>query len=195
MRRRCVGGCSLYPTNPRSRYASASSTYVALFGCTHDDAVRRHLVRADPSSRCTGRPGGLAGDVPQRDVDVALHGRVEHPGPRAELVPDRADVERVAPDEQLLRGAEELWRDVDARPGDEDVAVDALVGRDRDDVDPRGRRPHAGRHGSLVLEHTDVSDLHGGDEIRCARRLLSARRQRPTGAPRSAGAAARARGS
>ncbi len=81
-------------------------------------------------------------------------------GSLAELVPDRSDVERVAPDEQLLGATEELWRDVDAGPGDEHVAVDALVGRDRDHVDPRGRRTHAGWHDALVLEHTDVSDLH-----------------------------------
>ena len=42
------------------------------------------------------QPRDLAGDVPQRDVDIALHIRIEHSGPHAEVVPDRSDVERVA---------------------------------------------------------------------------------------------------
>ena len=108
--------------------------------------------------------GRLAGDVPQRDVDIALHGRVEHPGPHPKVVPDRADVERVAPDEQLLRAAEELGRHVDARAGHEDVAVDAFIGGDRDHVHPRRGRAHARRHDALVLEDADISDLHDADD-------------------------------
>ena len=48
------------------------------------------------------------------------------------------------PTSSCLTATEELRGDVDAGPGDEHVAVDALVGRDRDHVDPRGRRTHAG---------------------------------------------------
>ena len=55
-----------------------------------------------------GQPGSLSSDVPQRDVDIALHGRVEHAGSHAEVVPDRSDVERIAPDEHLPRRTDEL---------------------------------------------------------------------------------------
>ena len=145
-----------------------------------DARAARQPCQRCPTARCRHSP--------------ARSGRTSGParGSRARSLRCRAGRARRA---SASRRTDELRRHVDARPGHEDVAVDALVGRDRDDVDARSRRPHARRHGALVLEHADVGDLHGGDEIRCARRLLSARRRCPTGARASAEAGARARGS
>ncbi len=110
--------------------------------------------------------GHLPGDVPQGNVDTALYLRVEHPRPGFELVPDGADVEWVAPDEHRPRRAEQLGRDVDTRSAHEHVPVDALVGREGDDVEPHRRHAETGWHRALVGECPNIDDLHATTMLR-----------------------------
>ena len=130
---------------------------VAVYPRRH---VRGQLVAHRAEQAMYRKPRCLARDVPAGDVDVALHSRV-HAAPLApQFVPDGADVERIATDEDRLALVDDLIGDVGTRRADERVSLDAFVGVDSQHGHLHRWQGHAGGQLAFVYNHRHVGDLH-----------------------------------
>ena len=132
--------------------------------------IRRYLVFARAEQLMDRHVRGLAGDVPQRDVNRADHRQVNAAMQRPHLVPQTAGLQRILADQHALHAHELLGADVAARQ--ERVTRNALVGLDGHDAEFRlgGKldRRRLPRLNFPVDERAlDVRDLHGFPTAPC----------------------------